>query len=85
MRKLMHEVIVNIGLRPHQFLQGRKWFIDLIKSRVTWVEHVEAHSQGEIILKTEHWSHARYAACAVRVTIFSTGGEFKFCPVSNFM
>jgi len=24
-----------------------------------------------------------YTVCAVRVTIFSTGG--KFCPVSNFM
>ena len=35
------------------------------------------------VLKIEHWSHARlatfYAACAVHVTIFSTGG-----PVSIF-
>ena len=41
------------------------------------------------MLKIELWSRARlatltfYAACAVRVTIFITGG--KFCPVSIFM
>ena len=35
--------------------------------------------------KIEHWSHARlamltfYATCAVRVTIFSTGGEIPPC------
>ena len=40
-------------------------------------------------LKIEHWSRAHiatltfYTACAVRVTIFSTGG--KFHPVSIFM
>ena len=45
---------------------------------------MEVHSQSEIIeLKIEHWSHARlakltfYAACAVRVTIFSAGGKFR--------
>jgi len=39
-------------------------------------------------LNIEHWSRARlatltfYAACAVRVTIFNTGG--KFHPASIF-
>jgi len=49
-------------------------------------------TKNRTVLIIEHWSHAclttltkiayLYAACAVHVTIFSTGG--KFHPVLNF-